>query len=193
IRVAPVGQAIDERLKILRRAAEGRKLDRVRAWPGQQVLVRQSLLPINGRGTAEIIEVIQLAITGGGHAVGDRVLAVEPTGRPAWYHWLLREVIAGVAKVADGVVDPRLAVLPSRPALERDPHRRVDVGGIQLVTDEAHAVLVEQVGQGNRINGEARDALVEVVFRDRRFVVLAPSGRLLLAKLLGEGIDVLAA
>ena len=38
--------------------------------------------------------------------------------------------IAGVAKIAAGIVDPGAAVLPGRPALEGDAHRDVGVGRI---------------------------------------------------------------
>src|SRR5439155_16932498 len=117
-----------ERLKVLGGPAERGELDGVLARPGEDVLVAEALLPVDGRRPAEVGQVVHLAIPRDGHPVGDRVLAVPPPLGPAGHDRVLVEVVAGVAEVAAGVVDPRLPVLSGRPALERDPHRYVDVG-----------------------------------------------------------------
>src|SRR5262249_28065826 len=109
------------------RPAEGRQLDRVRAGAGQDPLVAEALLPEDRGGAAKVIQVIHLAIPADADAVGDGVLAMEPARRAARHGWLLREVVAGVAEVAAGVVDPGAAVLPGCPALERDTHRDLHI------------------------------------------------------------------
>ena len=157
-RLAAVGQAVDKGLEVLGAAAEGRQLDGVRAGAWQEVLVGEVLLPVDRGGAAEVVEVIQLAIPAGADAVGDAVLAVPPAFGAAGDARLLGEVVARVAEVAARVVDPGAAVLASSAAFKGDPHRRVDVGGVDLVADGAGAHVVEQVAQGDRIDGQTRDA-----------------------------------
>src|SRR5262249_7025917 len=144
-----IRQSVDEALKIDRAAAERRQIDRMCARPRKNPLVREVLLPVDRGGAAEIVQVVELAIPRGTDAVGDGVFAVEPAGRAALDDGLLREVVAGVAKVAAGVVDPGAAVLPGGAALEGDSHRRVRVGRVDLVADRLAAGILEEMGKGD--------------------------------------------
>src|SRR5207253_8385747 len=124
-------------------------------------------------GAAEIVEVVELAIPRRADAVGDRVLAVKPGRRAALDDRLLREVVAGVAEVAAGVVDPRAAALAGRAALEGDAHRRMGVGRVDLVSHRLAARVLEEMRQRDAVDGQTGNAAVEEVLGDRRLEDLA--------------------
>src|SRR5262249_9166600 len=95
-------------------------------------------------------------------------------------------------KVAAGVVDPGAAVLPGRAALEGDSHRRVRVGRVDLVTDGFAAGVLKEMGEGDTVHREARDARFEEILRDGRLEDLAPRVGLLLSQAFAERVDVFA-
>src|SRR5687768_13728637 len=76
---------------------------------------------------------------------------------------ILKEVVAGVAEISAGVVDPLSAVLPSSAALESDAQRSVHHRRVDLVTDRVASHLVEHVRQRVTVYRQARDALVDVI------------------------------
>src|SRR4051812_41092250 len=119
----------------------------MRAWAGEDVLIGEVLLPVDGRRAAEIVHVVKLAIPRDADAIGDRVARMIPVLGATRQVGFVREVIASVAEVAGGVVDPRTAVLSGSAAFEGDAHRRVDVGGVDLVANGASAAFVIEMGE----------------------------------------------
>src|SRR5437773_6292038 len=173
-RLAAIRQAIDETLEVHGAAAERRQINRMRAGTGQNPLIGEVLLPVNRGSAAEVVQVIELAVPGGADAVGDRVLAMEPCRRAALDDRLLRKVVAGIAEVAAGVVDPGTAVLPGSAALEGDAHRRVRVGRVDLVADRLATRILKEMRERDAVHGQARDAAAEEMLGDRRLEDLAP-------------------
>jgi hypothetical protein len=155
------------------------------AW--LDVLVDQVLFPVNGRGAAEIVEVVELAIPARRHAIGDGVLAVKPALGAARHGRLLREGVAGVAEVAAFVADPGAVVLPGRAALKGDAHGNVVIGRIHFIAHDARPRLAEQVRQGDAVGRQTGDALVPMRGVHLGLINLAPLLGLLVAQILHQG------